>query len=113
MPGFLPPRHGGDAQLGDHGHPSRVGGPIRTHEPTEALARTLAEERAKILSATVSRTAQSGFWSFAVEVEGEGSERHRRPKRRVASRWGSRTCGAPHEASFVGTPSRRWITVGR
>jgi hypothetical protein len=34
----------------------------------------------KILSATVSRTAQRWLWSFAVEVEGEVSEHHPGPK---------------------------------
>src|SRR5579884_1325760 len=79
VPGFLPLQHRGDALLGDHGHPPQVGSPIRTHESTEALARKMAEGKARILSATVSRTAQRWFVSFGVEVEREVPERHRRP----------------------------------
>jgi len=79
VPGFLPLQHRGDALLGDHGHPPQVGSPIRTHEPTEALARKVAEGKARILSATVSRTAQRWFVSFGVEVERKVPELHRRP----------------------------------
>src|SRR5579884_4268059 len=78
VPGFLPLQHRGDALLGDHGHPPQVGSPIRTHESTEALARKMAEGKARILSATVSRAAQRWFVSFTVEVERKVPERHRR-----------------------------------
>jgi putative transposase len=44
-------------------------GTIHTHESTRKLARRLADGTARILSATVSRTAQRWFVSFAVEVE--------------------------------------------
>jgi putative transposase len=44
-------------------------GVIRTHESTRKLARRLADGTARILSATVSRTAQRWFVSFTVEVE--------------------------------------------
>lgn len=44
-------------------------GTVRTHEPTRKLARRLADGTARILSATVSRTAQRWFVSFTVEVE--------------------------------------------
>lgn len=54
-------------------------GTIATHESTEKLARKLHDGSARILSATVSRTAQRWFVSFTVEVEGDTAERHARP----------------------------------
>jgi putative transposase len=54
-------------------------GAIRTHESTRKLARRLAAGTARILSATVSRTAQRWFVSFTVEVERAIPERHARP----------------------------------
>jgi putative transposase len=44
-------------------------GTIRTHESTRKLARRLENGTARILSATVSRTAQRWFVSFTVEVQ--------------------------------------------
>jgi putative transposase len=54
-------------------------GTIRTHESTRKLARRLAAGTARILSATVTRTAQRWFVSFTVEVERAIPERHPRP----------------------------------
>ena len=54
-------------------------GTIRTHESTRKLARRLENGTARILSATVSRTAQRWFVSFCVEVERAIPERHARP----------------------------------
>jgi putative transposase len=54
-------------------------GTIRTHEDTGKLASKLEDGTARILSATVSRTAQRWFVSFAVEVERDVPERHSRP----------------------------------
>jgi putative transposase len=54
-------------------------GTIRTHESTRKLARRLENGTARILSATVSRTAQRWFVSFIVEVERVIPERHARP----------------------------------
>src|SRR5579875_197957 len=54
-------------------------GTIRTHESTEALARKIVEGKARILSATVSRTAQRWFVSFTVEVDRAVPDRHPRP----------------------------------
>jgi hypothetical protein len=77
---------------------------IRTHEPTAGLARKIAEGRAKILSATVSRSSAGSCrspWRSSVTSRSViGGQR-----RRLASTWGSGTCGAPHEASVVGIPS--------
>jgi putative transposase len=54
-------------------------GVVRTHESTRKLARRLANGTARILSATVSRTAQRWFVSFTVEVERAVPEQHARP----------------------------------
>ena len=54
-------------------------GTLRTHESTEELASLVRAGRARILSATVSRTAQRWFVSFAVEVERDVPEAHARP----------------------------------
>jgi len=54
-------------------------GTIRTHESTRKLARRLENGTARILSATVSRTAQRWFVSFTCEVERAVPERHARP----------------------------------
>jgi putative transposase len=54
-------------------------GTIRTHESTRKLARRLGNGTARVLSATVSRTAQRWFVSFTVEVERTIPERHARP----------------------------------
>ncbi len=54
-------------------------GLIRTHEPTCKLARRLENGTARILSVTVSRTAQRWSASFTVEVERNVPLRHSRP----------------------------------
>lgn len=54
-------------------------GAIRTHESTRKLARRLDAGTARILSATVSRTAQRWFVSFIAEVQRAIPARHARP----------------------------------
>lgn len=54
-------------------------GTIRTCESTRKLARRVENGTARILSATVSRTAQRWFVSFTVEVDRAVPERHARP----------------------------------
>jgi putative transposase len=54
-------------------------GAVRTHESTRKLARRLENGTARILSATVSRTAQRWFVSFTVEVDRAVPGRHARP----------------------------------
>ena len=54
-------------------------GTIGTHESTRKLARRLADGTARILSATVSRTAHRWFVSFTVEVDRAVPGRHARP----------------------------------
>jgi putative transposase len=54
-------------------------GTVRTHESTRKLARRIEAGTARILSATVSRTAQRWFVSFTVEVERFVPQSHARP----------------------------------
>jgi putative transposase len=54
-------------------------GTLRTHEDTGKLASRVAVGAARILSATVSRTAQRWFVSFIVEEERDVPDRHARP----------------------------------
>src|SRR5450759_5509508 len=54
-------------------------GAVGTHEPTRKLARRLENGTARILSATVSRTAQRWFVSFTVDVDRAVPGRHARP----------------------------------
>lgn len=54
-------------------------GMLKTHEPTGKLASKVQEDTARILSATVSRTAQRWFVSFTVEVQRDAPGSHPRP----------------------------------
>ncbi|MEV3927353.1 IS607 family element RNA-guided endonuclease TnpB [Actinomadura coerulea] len=54
-------------------------GTISTHEPTRKLARRVENGTARILSATVSRTAHRWHVSFTVEVDRAVPGRHPRP----------------------------------
>src|ERR1700687_4205342 len=54
-------------------------GAVRTHEATRKLARRLENGTARILSATVSRTARRWFVSFTVEVDRAVPGAHARP----------------------------------
>ena len=54
-------------------------GTIRIHEPARKLTRGLENGTGRILSATVSRTAQRWFVSFTVEIERAIPQRHARP----------------------------------
>jgi len=54
-------------------------GTVRTYESTRKLARRLEAGTARILSATVSRTAQRWFVSFTVEVDRPVPSTHARP----------------------------------
>ena len=62
-------------------------GTIPTHESTRKLARRLENGTARILSATVSRTAQRWFVSFTVEVERAVPGGTPGPVRPSASTW--------------------------
>jgi putative transposase len=66
-------------------------GTLKTHESTEKLAGLVREGRARILSATVSRTAQRWFVSFTAEVEQDKPESHARPGSAVGIDLGVKT----------------------
>jgi putative transposase len=66
-------------------------GTLKTHEPTVKLARKIEADAARILSATVSRTAQRWFVSFTVEVERDAPRSHPRPGSAVGIDLGVKT----------------------
>ena len=66
-------------------------GTLKTHEPTVKLARKIGDGTARILSATVSRTAQRWFVSFTVEVERDTPVSHPNPGTAVGIDLGVRT----------------------
>jgi putative transposase len=66
-------------------------GRITTHESTRKLGRRLENGSARILSATVSRTAQRWHVSFTVEVERDIPGRHARPGSAVGIDLGVKT----------------------
>ena len=66
-------------------------GTLKTCEPTATLAQKIDTGTARILSATVSRTAQRWFVSFTVEVERDVPGRHARPGTAVGVDLGVRT----------------------
>ena len=66
-------------------------GTLRTHEDTGKLASRVAGGAARILSATVSRTAQRWFVSFTVEEERDVPECHARPGTAVGIDLGVKT----------------------
>ena len=66
-------------------------GTLKTHEPTVKLARKIDNGAARILSATVSRTAQRWFVSFTVQVERDAPGRHARPGTAVGVDLGVKT----------------------
>ena len=66
-------------------------GTLRTHESTRKLARRMENGSARILSATVSRTAQRWHVSFTCEVERAAGAAHRRPDSAIGIDLGVRT----------------------
>jgi putative transposase len=78
-------------------------GTIRTHESTRKLARRLEDGSARILSATVSRTAQRWHVSFTVEVERDMPGRHARPGSVIGIDLGVKTLltGADDEGHLI------------
>ncbi len=66
-------------------------GVVKTHESTRKLNRRLEAGTARILSATVSRTAQRWYVSFTVEVERAIPARHARPGSAIGVDLGVRT----------------------
>jgi putative transposase len=78
-------------------------GTIRTHESTRKLARRLQAGTARILSATVTRTAQRWFVSFTVEVERSAPGQHPRPGSAIGIDLGIKTLltGVDDEGNIV------------
>ena len=81
-------------------------GTTATHESTRKLARRLEVGTARILSATVSRTAQRWYVSFQVEVRREVPAGHLRPGSAVGVDLGVRTLltGVDHQGAVVTVP---------
>ena len=78
-------------------------GTVRTYESTRKLARRLEAGTARILSATVSRTAQRWFVSFTVEVDRAVPVRHARPGSVIGIDLGIKTllAGADSDGNVV------------
>jgi putative transposase len=78
-------------------------GTVRTHESTRKLARRLENGTARILSATVSRTAQRWFVSFTVEAGRTVPQRHARPGSAIGVDLGVKTLltGVDNEGGVV------------
>jgi putative transposase len=81
-------------------------GTIRTHESTRKLARRLDSGTARILSATVSRTAQRWFVSFTVEVGRAVPARHARPGSAIGVDLGVKTLltGVDNVGNVISVP---------
>jgi putative transposase len=84
-------------------------GTIKTHESTRKLARRLEAGTARVLSATVSRTAQRWFVSFIVEVERSIPDHHARPGSTIGIDLGVKTLltGVDDSGSVVTVPGPR------
>jgi putative transposase len=78
-------------------------GTIRTHESTRKLARRLESGTARILSATVSRTAQRWHVSFTVEAERDVPQRYAWPGSVIGLDLGVKTLliGADHAGKII------------
>jgi putative transposase len=89
-------------------------GTIRTHEPTGKLARRLENGTARILSATVSRTAQRWHVSFTVEVERDVPERHARPGSAIGVDLGVKAliAGADDAGRVITVPGPKPLAAG-
>jgi putative transposase len=81
-------------------------GRLRTHEDTGRLASRVAGGSARILSATVSRTAQRWFVSFTVEEQRDVPGRHARPGTAIGIDLGVKTllAGVDDQGSLVTVP---------
>ncbi len=89
-------------------------GVIRTHESTRKLARRLENGTARILSATVSHTAQRWFASFTVVVERNVPPRHSRPSAAIGVDLGVRTLltGVDDQGNVVTVAGPRPLRTG-
>jgi len=89
-------------------------GTIKTHESTRKLARRLEAGTARILSATVSRTAQRWFVSFTCEVERAIPERHTRPGSAIGIDLGVKALltGMDHRGTVVTVQGPKALRAG-
>jgi putative transposase len=84
-------------------------GSIATHEPTGKLARRVADGTARILSATVSRTAQRWHVSLTVAEDRDIPARHARPGTAIGIDLGVKTLitGVDNAGTVVAVPGPR------
>ncbi|MGH3251075.1 MAG: IS607 family element RNA-guided endonuclease TnpB, partial [Trebonia sp.] len=89
-------------------------GTIKTREPTRKLARRLEAGTARILSATVSRTAQRWFVSFTVEADRDVPARHPRPGTAAGVDLGIKALltGADDAGNVLTVPGPRPLAAG-
>jgi putative transposase len=89
-------------------------GTIGTHESTRKLTRRLENGTARILSATVSRTAQRWYVSFTVEVDRAVPDRHARPGSTVGVDLGVKTLltAVDDQGEVIGIPGPKALKAG-
>jgi putative transposase len=88
-------------------------GTVRTHESTRKLARRLENGTARILSATVSRTAQRWFVSFSVQVLRDIPPAHARPGTAIGVDLGVKTLltGVDDAGKIVSVPGPKALAA--
>ena len=88
-------------------------GTVKTHESTRKLARRLGAGTARILSATVSRTAQRWFVSFTAEVERSIPDHHAQPGSAIGIDLGVKTLltGTDDRGNVVIIPGPRPLST--
>jgi putative transposase len=88
-------------------------GTVRTHESTRKLTRCLDNGAARILSATVTHTAQRWFVSFTVEAERTIPERHARPGSAIGVDLGVKTLltGIDDQGRTITVPGPRPLST--
>ena len=89
-------------------------GAVKTHESTRKLARRLENGTARILSATVSRTAQRWHVSLTVEVDRAVPERHPRPGTAIGIDLGIKSLitGADSAGTVITVPGPKPLKAG-
>jgi putative transposase len=89
-------------------------GVIRTHESTRKLARRLEDGSARILSATVSRTAQRWYVSFTVEIERDIPASHSRVGTAIGIDLGVKALitGVDDGGTVIEIPGPRPLAIG-
>lgn len=89
-------------------------GTLKTHESTGKLASKIENGTARILSATVSRTAQRWYVSFTVEVERAIPQRHARPGSVIGVDLGVKTLltGVDDRGRIIAIPGPKPLRAG-